>query len=285
MRVLPLPAAAEPSGSSTPFGNGEDLLATGWVVPSPASPATTWLGANAEPDAHVLRIGRTTMITPSSVLQIGLGDRAETLLKQEPVLGDFDPDRYETSREWAVAPDGGAGPDLGGPPPRSGAAGTVRALRLRRLRDVDRPVVLTPPPLAPRPRRRLRHRARARRRRDGPGLVRGRAHGAQGQHLLGLRRLRTSPRRARSRSPRSARGARRLGRRLAHRRRGQPGARSVPRARRPGPLRRLRHHHARRRAPAHRRRVGGVGQPAGRRVRLPPHADLLPLRQCQRHQP
>ena len=54
----------------------------------------------------MLRIGRTTMVTPSSVLQIGLDDRAETLLKQEPVLGDFDPDRYETYREWAVAPDG-----------------------------------------------------------------------------------------------------------------------------------------------------------------------------------
>ena len=46
------------------------------------------------------------MVTPSSVLQVGLADRAETLLKQEPVLGDFDPDRYETYREWAVAPDG-----------------------------------------------------------------------------------------------------------------------------------------------------------------------------------
>ena len=31
---------------------------------------------------------------------------AETLLKQEPVLGDFDPARYTTFRQWAVAPDG-----------------------------------------------------------------------------------------------------------------------------------------------------------------------------------
>jgi oligopeptidase B len=39
------------------------------------------------------------------VLQVDLIDRTETLLKQEPVLGDFDPARYVTYREWAVAPD------------------------------------------------------------------------------------------------------------------------------------------------------------------------------------
>jgi oligopeptidase B len=105
VRVLPVASAsATPGTGAGPFA--EDPLATGWVVPSPASPSTTWLGANSEPDTPVLRIGRTTMVTPSSVLQIGLDDREETLLKQEPVLGDFDPDRYETSREWATAPDG-----------------------------------------------------------------------------------------------------------------------------------------------------------------------------------
>jgi oligopeptidase B len=46
------------------------------------------------------------MVTPSSVLQVALEGGEETLLKQEPVLGDFDPDRYETYREWATAPDG-----------------------------------------------------------------------------------------------------------------------------------------------------------------------------------
>ena len=70
------------------------------------SPSATWLGPNLEPDAPALRIGRTSLVTPSSVLQVGLADRRETLLKQEPVLGDFDPARYTTSREWADAPDG-----------------------------------------------------------------------------------------------------------------------------------------------------------------------------------
>ncbi len=98
VHVLPLPAQGEPFA--------DDLLRDGWIVPSVESPSSTWLGQNPEPDASALRIGRTSMVTPSSVLQITLDERAETLLKQEPVLGDFDPVRYTTYREWAVAPDG-----------------------------------------------------------------------------------------------------------------------------------------------------------------------------------
>jgi oligopeptidase B len=46
------------------------------------------------------------MVTPSSVLQIDLATRTETLLKQEVVLGDFDPGLYTSSRQWATAGDG-----------------------------------------------------------------------------------------------------------------------------------------------------------------------------------
>ncbi len=98
VHVLPLPAGEDPFA--------DDLLQGGWIVPSIESPASTWLGANPEPDAPALRTGRMSLVTPSSVLQISLDDREETLLKQEPVLGDFDPGRYTTYREWAVAPDG-----------------------------------------------------------------------------------------------------------------------------------------------------------------------------------
>ncbi|HUC05152.1 MAG TPA: prolyl oligopeptidase family serine peptidase, partial [Acidimicrobiales bacterium] len=82
------------------------LLGGSWVVPSAESPSSTWLGPNLERDPSSLRIGRTSMVTPMSVLQISLSDRGETLLKQEPVLGDFDPARYVTTRLWADAPDG-----------------------------------------------------------------------------------------------------------------------------------------------------------------------------------
>ncbi len=102
VRVLPLPERDQDRGD--PFAG--DLLRAGWIIPSIESPSSTWLGANPEPDAPVLRIGRMSLVTPSSVLQVTLAEREETLLKQEPVLGDFDASRYTTYREWAVAPDG-----------------------------------------------------------------------------------------------------------------------------------------------------------------------------------
>ncbi len=49
VRVLPLAAIHHRDGTTDPFG--ADPLAGGWVVPSPASPSTTWLGVNPEPDA------------------------------------------------------------------------------------------------------------------------------------------------------------------------------------------------------------------------------------------
>jgi len=98
VRVLPLAAGPDPWAV--------DLLAASWLVPSTESPSSTWLGANPEPELTSLRFGRTSMVTPSSVVQMNLDTRLETLLKQEPVLGDFDPGRYSTSRVWAEAPDG-----------------------------------------------------------------------------------------------------------------------------------------------------------------------------------
>jgi oligopeptidase B len=101
VRVVPLPRDGEPFGHA-----GADVLSSGWIVTSTDTPATTWVGANPEPDAPALRIGRTSLVTPSSVLQVEFDSRDETLLKQEPVLGEFDPARYVSSRRWADAPDG-----------------------------------------------------------------------------------------------------------------------------------------------------------------------------------
>ncbi len=98
VRILPLHESGDPFAT--------DLLASGWIIPSTESPSSTWLGVNPEPEITSLRFGRTSMVTPSSVLQIRLDNRRETLLKQEPVLGDFDASLYRTYREWATAPDG-----------------------------------------------------------------------------------------------------------------------------------------------------------------------------------
>ncbi len=109
--VLSERAEAETLVRVVPLGSGDeplagDLLSASWIVPSRESPSSSWLGPNPEPDVTTLRFGRTSMVTPTSVLQIDLDTREETLLKQEPVLGDFDASNYTTQRIWAEANDG-----------------------------------------------------------------------------------------------------------------------------------------------------------------------------------
>ena len=67
---------------------------------------TVGLAGNPEFTQPTLRFGYTTMVTPSSVLQIDLRTGERTLLKQTPVLGGYDPTAYEQHREWATAEDG-----------------------------------------------------------------------------------------------------------------------------------------------------------------------------------
>ncbi len=273
VRVLPLAGADE----ADPFAG--NLLTEGWIVPSIDSPSSTWLGANPEPDPLSLRIGRTSMVTPASVLQIELDGRQETLLKQEPVLGDFDPARYVSRREWALAPDGTRVPislvhrrGLALPAPTVlygyGAyeISIDPAFSHHRLSLLDRGVVFA-----------IAH-------------VRGGGEMGRSWYLDGRMEHKAntfSDFAACARAlieagvarPGAAGRARRLGRRPAHRRRGQPGARALLRAGGRGALRRLRDHHARRRAPPHRRRMGGVGQPPRRQRGLLADAELLALRQ------
>ena len=64
------------------------------------------IGTNREPETTTLRFHYSSMTTPPSVYDYDMETRARTLLKQEEVLGDFDPARYETERLLATAPDG-----------------------------------------------------------------------------------------------------------------------------------------------------------------------------------
>ncbi len=64
------------------------------------------IGTNREPETTTLRFHYSSMTTPPSVYDYDMQTRARTLLKQEEVLGDFDPARYETERLLATAPDG-----------------------------------------------------------------------------------------------------------------------------------------------------------------------------------
>ncbi|MDQ1567609.1 MAG: oligopeptidase [Actinomycetota bacterium] len=61
---------------------------------------------NPEFDRRTLRYTYTSLVTPQSIFDYDLDTRERTLLKQEPVLGGYDPTQYETQRLWASAPDG-----------------------------------------------------------------------------------------------------------------------------------------------------------------------------------
>ncbi|MGI8792947.1 MAG: S9 family peptidase [Acidimicrobiales bacterium] len=62
--------------------------------------------SNLEYDTTSLRYTYTSMVTPASVFEYDMDTRERTLLKQQPVLGDFDPSHYRTFRDWATAEDG-----------------------------------------------------------------------------------------------------------------------------------------------------------------------------------
>ena len=62
--------------------------------------------ANLEYDTTSIRLHYVSLVTPDSVFDCNLDSGELTLRKQKPVLGDFDPTRYEQHREWAIADDG-----------------------------------------------------------------------------------------------------------------------------------------------------------------------------------
>jgi oligopeptidase B len=85
----------------TDEGLGEDFLVEfGHVL------FTVGAGSNPEFAQPTVRLGYTTLATPPAIYDYDVAKRELTLLKQMPVLGDFDPERYEQHREWATAEDG-----------------------------------------------------------------------------------------------------------------------------------------------------------------------------------
>ncbi|WP_143961782.1 S9 family peptidase [Litoribacter populi] len=67
---------------------------------------TIWIGHNPEFDTHILRFGYNSLTTPASTFDYDMESREKYLLKQQEVLGGFDPAEYESKREWAIAKDG-----------------------------------------------------------------------------------------------------------------------------------------------------------------------------------
>jgi oligopeptidase B len=66
------------------------------------------VGLDSNPEYHTstIRLHYASMVTPDSVYDYDLVTRQMVLRKRKPVLGGFDPARYEQHRDWAVADDG-----------------------------------------------------------------------------------------------------------------------------------------------------------------------------------
>ncbi|WP_102141513.1 S9 family peptidase [Mycobacterium hubeiense] len=64
------------------------------------------LGANPNWAAPKLRVGATSFVTPVRIYDIDLATGERTLLREQPVLGDYHPEDYVERRDWAVAEDG-----------------------------------------------------------------------------------------------------------------------------------------------------------------------------------
>ncbi len=102
VRVVPLEEGDDPFG--------EDPLARSWLVEGDVFPRTVGLSANPNSDTPLLRVVLTSMVTPYLVADVEVATRRLTVLKQQRVLGDFDPARYVTGRLWVEASDGVAVP-------------------------------------------------------------------------------------------------------------------------------------------------------------------------------
>ncbi|MEM9828062.1 MAG: S9 family peptidase [Planctomycetota bacterium] len=85
------------SGDGKPLDYFVPVEEDAYVIRSAATP---------DPNTSRLRYSYTSLTTPSSVYEFDMESRQTKLLKRQPVLGDFDPERYTTRRLWATARDG-----------------------------------------------------------------------------------------------------------------------------------------------------------------------------------
>ena len=83
-------------------------IATGatHLVTFPEPAYSVFTVGNREFDTTLLRFSYQSLVTPSSTYDYDMATRERTLLKQQPVLGGYDPARYRSERLMARATDG-----------------------------------------------------------------------------------------------------------------------------------------------------------------------------------
>lgn len=67
---------------------------------------TAWISTNPEFDTSILRFGYNSLVTPPSTFDYHMVTREKTLLKQQEIVGGYDPAEYTSARIWAKASDG-----------------------------------------------------------------------------------------------------------------------------------------------------------------------------------
>ncbi|WP_151524154.1 S9 family peptidase [Serinicoccus kebangsaanensis] len=93
LQVLPLSAQGRPVGE-------------GYQVPVEEAVYTIESGANPSYETDTLQVLVESLVTPRSVYDLTLCTGDLTLVKRQPVLGDYDPQDYQQHRLWATADDG-----------------------------------------------------------------------------------------------------------------------------------------------------------------------------------
>ncbi|MFP6873706.1 MAG: S9 family peptidase [Verrucomicrobiales bacterium] len=67
---------------------------------------SAWTDTNLQFDTEWLRYGFSSLKTPDSLYEYNLRTRERRLLKRQPVLGGYDPEKYTTERHFVTAGDG-----------------------------------------------------------------------------------------------------------------------------------------------------------------------------------
>lgn len=67
---------------------------------------TVYPAINLEFNSELLRYGYTSLTTPNSTYDYNMRTKEKKLLKQQEVVGGYNPDNYQTERLWATAADG-----------------------------------------------------------------------------------------------------------------------------------------------------------------------------------
>jgi oligopeptidase B len=97
---------SERSGARTELRVVDPDTGEGALLPMDEEVYAAGIAANPTFAARVLRFAYTSLTTPARVIDLDLDTGQRTVLKEQPVRGGYDRERYVSWREWARAPDG-----------------------------------------------------------------------------------------------------------------------------------------------------------------------------------